>query len=418
MNEEKDRSRATTVLFLTGCVGKGGAGHSLFYLIKYLDRTLVKPIVVMPDEGLIGEKLRKRGVKIVIPSHLKERFYEMRFKHSNSLTYLLSLIINSFDSLFFVFELARIARKEKVDCIYCNHMMVKIFGAVAGLLIKRPVIWHCRTVYSNSLERLLFSCFGKLPHVKKIISVSKAAASNYHSLKHKVKVIPNGVDFQEYNSDSITGNLRSQYQIPESAIVVGYVGRIVKWKGIDVFLDVANKTLSVREDVFFVVIGGNPSGAAQDNLNTYRKSFSKNGYQNRVFFTGFIYDVRSCFIDLDLVLIPSIKPDPCPRSVIEAMALGIPVMGSASGGIQEIIEDGYNGFLIEPENVTEVTERLLELVDNENLRARLGRNAYHTVRERYDVAILAQGIQTTILEECSQSVKARDYQVESTDCHV
>lgn len=386
------------ILFLTSCTGRGGAGHSLFYLLKYIDRTRIEPLVVMPNEGIIGTKLKARNIKIILTSRLRERFYEMRFQKRNPLTRFLSLVLNGYDCIMFIDKLAKIIKKEKVDLIYCNHMMVKVMGSLAGLLNGCPVIFHCRTIYGNPLQRLFYTCFAALPIVKKIISVSQASARNFKLLKHKVSVVPNGADFEDHNPETIHGDLETQFHISSSTTVIGYIGRLVKWKGIDVFLKVAEDLLLIRNNIAFVVIGDIPIGSTNDRLNKYRLNIAKKGLAKQVFFTGFKDDIRPYLKDLDVVVVPSIKPDPCPRTVIEAMAFGIPTVGSALGGIQETIEHEQTGLLSEPGNVSHFTSQILRICDNKELRRRLSLQARKTVRERLDAKKISHRIQKIIFE--------------------
>ncbi len=134
-------------LFLTACSGRGGAGHSLFYLLKHLDRSLVEPLVVMPTPGAIGQRLNDQDIRTICSRRLRERFHERRFRGRGPWVMPLSYVRNAWDSIIFVFQLIAIVRTEAVDVIYCNHMMVKVMGIMAGLATGRPVIVNCRTIY-------------------------------------------------------------------------------------------------------------------------------------------------------------------------------------------------------------------------------------------------------------------------------
>lgn len=387
------------VLFLSACSGRGGAGHSLFYLLKYVDRSCIDPLVVISSEGTIGPKFKSIGVKTIVCPRLKERFYEMRFKTHNFFTLTVSILLNIFDSLVFTYQLARIIKRENVDMVYSNQMMVKVFGAVTGFVKRRPVIWHCRTIYNNSIERFFYVTFGRLPNVRRIIAVSHAAAANYRALRHKVHVVANGVDVAEHDPAQIPRKLKSEFDIPSSAVIVGYVGRIVKWKGIDIFLKAAENVIHKRKDVVFTVVGGNPIGSTNDNLEHYRRKVAQNGLGKNILFTGFKKDIRPYLKEMDLVVVPSILPDPCPRSVLEAMAFGIPIVGSALGGIRETITDGQTGLLVHPQDVAHLTSRIQMLIDNTALRIQMGAQAKKEVANRYNAENVACRIQEIICNE-------------------
>ena len=102
-----------------------------------------------------------------------------------------------------------------------------------------------------------------------------------------------------------------------------------------------------------------------------------------VHFTGFRKDVYDVFSSLDLVVHASTSPEPFGRVIIEAMALGRPVIATALGGPLEIIKHGHNGFLIEPGDPAALAETIIILVSDEKERVRIGRNAIAHVNEHF-----------------------------------
>ena len=386
------------VLFLTACTGRGGAGNSLFYLLKYIDRSRIEPLVVMPPEGIIEEKLRAHNIRYVVAPRLRERSFEMRFASRNRLNECLSLLLNAIDYACFIFGLTGIVLREKAALIHCNHMMVKLMGACAGLLANRRVVFHCRTIYGSTLKRLAFNLIASLPNVRRIIAVSGASAASYRLTGRKVRVVHNGADLADFSPDSVTGRLRRDLQIPAESIIVGYMGRIVEWKGIAYLLRAAEQVLSRHEDTVFVLMGDNAFKSADDLLAAYRQDVEDKCLSSRILFTGFCRDVRPYLKEIDVLVVPSISPDPCPRSVIEALAFGVPVVGSAIGGISELVQHGRNGFLVEPRNVADLTSHILKVVEDGELRGRMAAEARKCAVERHDAAGVARRIQEILLD--------------------
>lgn len=383
---------------MTACTGKGGAGHSLFYICNYIDRDVVEPLVVMPSDGVIGPKLREIGVSVLLRRCLRERFYELRFRRNNFLTRALSYLWNAWDSLIFVFQLASIARQHAVDAIYCNHMMVKIMGTLAGVLSGRPVILHCRTIYSNFLERSLYVSAAALPHVRRIIAVSDAAAANFRALSNKVRVVRNGVPLEGLSEAASSRDVRKDFGIPESSSVVGFVGRLVPWKGIDLLLDAAETLVRKRPDLILLLVGDVPVGSTRASLDDYRADASARGLEGRVLFAGFQPNPSPFLCTFDTLVVPSISADPCPRVVVEAMALGTPVIGSDAGGIPEVIEHEVSGLLVRPRNAGDIVAQVGRILDDAELRDRIIAEADRRVRRDYDAAHVAKRIQGVLLE--------------------
>ena len=386
------------VLFVTACTGKGGAGNSLALLCQYLDRSVVEPVVVMPNEGIIGEKLRRLQVETILAPRLRERTYELRFRTNNVLTRALSLAWNLWDSVLFVFQLARLARRADADLIYGNHMQVKIMSVLAGVLAGVPVVLHTRTIYANALERGLYVSFARAAHVKRIVAVSRAAGGNFRDVPEKVRVVYNGVALDEMPDPATRGTLRDGWGIPRDAKVVGFVGRLVNWKGIDVFMDAAQALAANHPDLRFVLVGDTPVGSTHRSLDDFQALARERGLGDRMVFTGFRKDAAACTQEFDVLVVPSIFPDPCPRVVLESLAVGTPVVGSASGGIAETVHDGVTGFLAAPGDAADVADKVDRILRDPELAASMAVEARGAAARNHDARGVASRIQTVILE--------------------
>ncbi len=389
------------VLFLTACTGRGGAGNSLFHICEHLDRTRFEPLVVMPSDGLIGEKLRALDIPTILCPRLRERSYEQRFSRTNGLTAALSFVWNLWDSVIFFFQLSAIARRHHVDVIYGNHMMVKLMAVGAGSLTRRPVILHCRTVYASRIERALYVTFARMRHVRRVIAVSEASALQYRPLSHKLEVVPNGISFPAQPPEATDGWLKEELHIPGDNAVVGFVGRLVEWKGIEVFLDAAERLSKSGGRVSFVVLGDVPAGATKKTLDDYRREAAGRGLADFVYFVGFQQDTQQYIKDFDALSIPSILPDPCPRVVLEGLAVGTPVIGSNGGGIAETLIHGETGLLAEPGSVDDLVTQVRRILDDPALAERISAAGIRIARQTHDARAVSQRIQGIITEVLS-----------------
>ncbi|HSW28124.1 MAG TPA: glycosyltransferase family 4 protein [Longimicrobiales bacterium] len=386
------------VLFVTACTGKGGAGNSLALLLRHLDRSRIEPVVVMPGQGVIGERLHRLGIRTVFAPRLRERTWELRFRTNNVVTRGLSALWNLSDSVIFTFQLAGLARSLRCELIYANHMMVKIIAVVAGALSGRRVVLHTRTIYANAPERWLYTAFAALPHVKRIVAVSWASAANFRAIPQKVRVVHNGVPLDELPDPETRGTLRRELGIPAEAQVVGFVGRLVAWKGVDVFLDAAVRLAAADAEVRFIVVGAAPVGSTARSMDDFRAQAVARGLGGRIWFTGFRKDAAACVIDFDVLVTPSVRPDPCPRVVLEALAVGTPVVGSASGGIAETVQDGVTGFLARPGDAADVADKVGRVLSDPALKAALGREAMRAMRRDHSAESVAARIQAIVLD--------------------
>ncbi len=390
------------VLFLTSCTGRGGSGNSLFYFLKHIDRSRIDPVVVMPKQGVIGKRLAAEGIRCLVYPRLRERLYEMRYGRAGWITKLVSLIRNSIDCCFFVLQLTALISREKADLVHCNQMMVKLMGAAAGILSGIPVVWHCRTIYNTRPQRVGFKLAAKLRVVRRVIAVSNAAAANYPGLSLKVVVIHNGVDLEHFARDQVAGGIHKVLDVrEESTATVGFMGRMVRWKGIDRLLDAAEMILAAGHRPTFVIMGENPNNSSEDLLQMYKDSVHDRCLSRHVLFAGFQKDVRPILVDLDLVVVPSITPDPCPRSVIESLALGVPVVGSDTGGIPELVIDGTTGLLSKAGDAADLARKILCLLESKGCRQKMSLAARESVERKHDASQVADRIQEVLLESAS-----------------
>ena len=148
--------------------------------------------------------------------------------------------------------------------------------------------------------------------------------------------------------------------------VVGTVGRVSAQKNPVGFVNIAREVLSKRKDVIFLFVGG---GELLEKVqNTVRES----GLGDRIVFTGFRRDIPEIMANFDVFILPSLW-EGMPRSVIEAMALSKPVVVHGIGGIDEVVENGQNGYIVPIDQTGDFAEKIGLLLDDDRLRRRMGK---------------------------------------------
>ncbi len=407
------------VLFINHSVRDGGPGRSLYYLLKFLDRTKIVPYVLIPKDDVFSEWLRTAGIyeNVIVEPRFPENLKRPRFGRSaekgesgatsvyiDKLLNFLSASLNAFDIASLVIASPSLVKRNGVSVIYCNGTQAKIAGALMGLVSGRPVIWHVRNIQQTRLLGFLINNLARLSCVKKIICVSGPTAAQFRHAREKLTVIHNGIDIADYDPAKTPEEIRSAYGLPQDTIIVGSTGRIVPRKGYELFIDAAAIALAELGEkgrgVKFAVVGDTPYFFRDDHLSRLKRMAADKGLEGSFIFTGFRDDVRPCLKDFDVFVIPSSYPDPFPRSVIEAMSFALPVVGFKAGGIVESVEDGVTGILSEPGNVREMASAICRLVADKALRESMGNAGRERVRERFSAQAVASDIQKVILEAC------------------
>jgi glycosyltransferase involved in cell wall biosynthesis len=395
---------ARRILFLSSCVRGGGAGWSLYYLLKHLDRDRVDPLVVVPDRGIFDERFDALGLEVLTARWLPHRLLEQRFELQNQATHYASAALNLGRMGLFVRELAQVIERERIELVYCNNMMVKPLGALAAQLTGIPCVLHVRNIHEQPVPVTFYGAVARLPCVRRIIANSEASAVPYRAAAPaKVVVVHNGVDLDDYEvgeGGPVTpGEFRRRYELGDVTLV-GFTGNLIPRKGVDTLVRAAAEVLRRRDDVIFVVLGRVPLGSPEDWGASYQALAAELGVADRVRFLGFVDDVRAAVADWDILVLPSTQ-EPFGRSIIEAMALRTAVVATRVGGIPEIIEDGTHGLLVEPGDVPALAARIGTLLDSPTARLELARAARARIEDRFDVAKLTRRVESLLLEVCS-----------------
>lgn len=169
--------------------------------------------------------------------------------------------------------------------------------------------------------------------------------------------------------------LREALGLPSDAFLVGFFGRLVKEKGVDVLLEAATKANNWR----FEIVGDGP---ARPQLEAH---MVKLGVEGRTTFRGFIPEPQRFMAAMNVITVPSLWDEAFPAVALEAMSLGVPVVGSRIGGLPEMIADGMDGLLAERGNPDELFDCIQKIEADRSLGERLSTNALKRQREEFSL---------------------------------
>ncbi|MXZ47686.1 MAG: glycosyltransferase family 4 protein [Candidatus Dadabacteria bacterium] len=399
--------KKTNVLFINHSVRDGGPGRSLLYILKYIDRDKINPFVLVPKHDIFSESLKSEGIfeNVIVdprfPENIQKSAMVADTTRAPGLMRVFSIIINIVNMLRLLCGSSKIIRENGIDIVYCNGTLAKIVGTLIGRKNKKPVIWHVRNIQQTRFMKSLMETLSGFQCVKKIICVSRATAKPFERAKNKVHVVYNGIDPADFDRDSVRGSLREEFSIPPDTVLVGNTGRVVPRKGYVEFIDTVSRLVSdgnIKEKTKFVIVGDTPWFFPKNHLQELEDHAERLGVRDSFIFTGYRKDVRPYLKDFDLFVIPSNYPDPFPRSVIEAMAFSLPVVGFSIGGIAEAIEDGKTGFLCAPGDFQKMGESVSILARDAEARGEMGRNSRRRVMEMCSAVERTADVQKIILE--------------------
>ena len=186
----------------------------------------------------------------------------------------------------------------------------------------------------------------------------------------KLSVIYNGVDVP---SELSASTLKSELGLPADTPVVGTLGRLTRQKGIDTFIKAAAMVHSRMGDVHFVVAG---EGELREELEGLAKA---EGLQERMHWLGYRQDAQNVLAGLDIAAVLS-RWEPFANVILEAMAVGTPLVASKAGGNTEALDDGVSGVLVPPEKPQDAANILCRLLEDKDKRKRMADAARERAR--------------------------------------
>ena len=207
--------------------------------------------------------------------------------------------------------------------------------------------------------------------VKSEDSGKKLLETDSKLMAGKIRIIKNGIETEKFKD-------RRAEQKNES-IVLGVTARLESVKRVSDLIETANILNKKYGLKFKLLICGD--GDERKNLE---KKVAENGLENVIFFEGFQKDVISFLNKIDIFLFAS-EMEGMSNSIMEAMAMGKPVICYNISSMPELVRDGVNGFLVTPFNIEEFAERIFKLAQDESMRKKFGESSLKIIEEEFSM---------------------------------
>ncbi len=391
---------AHKLLIVNHAVEMGGAERVLVRLLDSLDREVFEPALACPVEGPLTEEMAARGIRIHL-GYPTPRL--LGIKRRSLGRNRLAVAAYPYDMARTVVGLSRLIGGERYDLVFTNSAKADIYGSIAGRLAGRPVVWRLHDIVApdafNRLNMMLFRVCATL-FATRVLAVSEAVrvALVARGVKEdKVKVVYNGIDMEIDGISFDRGETREQWAIAADAPLAGMVGRLVDWKGPDRFLQAAALVAAEMPRARFMLVGDAIFGEAS-YMDGLKELTSGLGLDERAVFTGFRDDVPDIMAALDLLVHSSIQPDPLPTVLIEAMALGVPVVAADGGGVREIVEDGVTGLVVPAGNVEEMARAMVRILSDPSKAKVMGDRGRGRAAEIFNVKMTTRHMEHELLD--------------------
>ncbi len=291
-------------------------------------------------------------------------------------------------------KIREIIREFQPDVVHTHASKAGALGRQAAIKEKVPVILHTfhghvfhsyfgkvKTTFYKTVERKLAR---KSTRIICISNKQKEEIGSIHKIcpPEKIEVIPLGFDLSKFNSgkEENRKQVRSEYNLKEGEIAVAIIGRLAPVKDHDFFLNVIeNLPKSAIEKSKFFIVG---DGELKEEIEARVKELNKKLGSERILMTSWINDIDRFNAGMDIIALTS-KNEGTPVSLIEAQASGTPVISTDVGGVQDIIDEGKTGFIIEKNDLNSYVQKLSEMIEDKKMLENMSQNGWEFVREKF-----------------------------------
>ena len=281
--------------------------------------------------------------------------------------------------------LLKVIDRHKTDILHLHGYGASTFGRIAAALRGIPVVVHEHANLTNTPWFQKIADRALEPYTDLAIAVSQSTADFIVGARlirpERVKVVYLGAPLEEFGRpqslDEIADARRS-FGVTPGDFLVGTITRLHDSKGNQYLVDAARNVLDRRPQARFLMFGEGPL------LSSLQAQAASLGLGDRFIFGGFVKDVARALWAFDLSAFPSLW-EGTPLTVFETMAAGRPIVATDADGLLDVLTDGVDAAIVPKRNAGALADRIVDLMDHPEERARLGEGARHAARQ-YDIS--------------------------------
>ncbi len=354
-----------STLFIHGSADLYGSAKILLQIVKVCVHEKEDVVVILPHHGTLVKELEDLGVevRIVNVGVLRRRY----FTPWGILGRLILWIVATY-------KIIQLIKSHNISIIYINSANV-ILGPILKWFTRLPLVWHLHEIVeSPSILRIFLVKL--IEKSNQVIAVSEATRDFWmkQSTKLNIHLLHNGIPTSDFNHAASLNDSEFPFTLKNThnAILVAMIGRVQPWKGQAYFLDMMKsffEGIKLSDLNVYAIMVGDAYPGYEYYVDELKQSIVDNELVDKVFYIGYRRDIPRILASIDLLVLPSLLPDPLPTVVLEAMASGKPVLATLQGGASEMIVGGETGAFIPLQDHKKAAETLKSLIlDNQTMR--------------------------------------------------
>jgi glycosyltransferase involved in cell wall biosynthesis len=344
----------------------GGSFQCLHDIARHLSPSRFEPVAVFWEENRFADQLRRAGVEV----HL----WSVRCPWERAPARRRSLPARGSRLVRAILARRAFLRAVRASIVHLNNSPEVGYDdwLPAARLLGLPAIAHARAEARGGLGPVARRLAGSFDRV---IAISRHVAESLLQAgvpAHRVAQIYDGIDLPALREAAReSGAVRAQLELPEDAMLVLMAGNLKRWKGQHVLLEAVGLLPPGRRERVHLIFAGSAPRTEESYAAELRELATRQGLASQVHWLGTRSDVPALMAASDVVVQASIQPEPFGLVVVEAMALGTPVVASRLGGPSETLTPGA-GLLFDPARPAELAQMLQMLLEDASLRRSLG----------------------------------------------
>lgn len=352
----------------------GGVGLNLLLLAKYLDRERFELSFAMPQDSHFYDAIAREGVTVHPLPISRNPFRSANLRAG--------------------WKLYKIIRGGHYDLVHTHTSVGGFVGRVVAKLAGcRHILWsihgwsfnypgrgEIKKVIFKSIERMLDPITDR--YVAVCDNMRQVGLTAAITTPSKISVIYHGLDLAAYplpDTDNVAIAAKKEHGLDSDTVTIGTIGRFEPQKAMDDFLRAAALVSQTHSGARFVLVGDGPQ---KEYLQTLAAEL---GLQECVIFLPWTQNVKEVLLWLDVICLSS-HWEAMPFMLIEAMAMGKPVVSTTVGGIPEVVEEGQNGKLVAPGDCRGLAEAIGALVADGGLRRDMAARNRAKIGQQFTIA--------------------------------
>lgn len=352
----------------------GGTLEYLKLFFNHINKDEYEVYLACPSYGPMKKEIEDMGVKV----YPLEMTREISLKDD----------LNSF------MEMKKLIKGVNPDIVHLHSSKAGVLGKIASYLNKIPCIYNAHgwsfSMNVSDKKKKVYSLIEKYTSLfcDKIVNISEYEhnlAKQYNIASDKKMItIHNGIDIEKYEKSNYSRkDTLEELGIPQECFIVGMVARISEQKDPIKFIEIAKEVCSVIENAYFVLVG---DGELREQVN---KLITKYDLKDRVKITGWVNDVNKYISAFDIGILTS-RWEGFGLVLTEYMAAKKPIIASNIGGIPELIEDNYNGILVDINDTDKFIKSIIELKYNSTLKHKYVENSSCILENKFNIKTVVE----------------------------